>query len=228
VPVEDHSNCVFFGKQGLDRRRVRGIPYDVAIPVLTGWDLAYGCNDQQVQEIGAWIGGFDYDPATTQLQSNGRLSYTVRTVLHDRNGVDVQHSRHSVSMLGFRKMLPPPPAPSLSVLPDVMRFPYPDHRGRPATTRNALLTNFGNAAADRLAVAVVGPDASVFQLVSQHPTPHTLAPGTDELLTVRFTVPCGAPAPGVSWSAALRIETTEGRFDVPILGQPYPCTTSEG
>jgi hypothetical protein len=46
--------------------------------------------------------------------------------------------------------------------------------------------------------------------------------------TVRFAVPCGAPAPGVSWSATLRIATTEGRFDVPILGQPYPCTTSEG
>jgi hypothetical protein len=69
------------------------------------------CNDQHVQEIGAWIGGFDYDPDTTQLQSNGRLRYTVRTVLHDRNGVDVQHSRHRVSVLGFRKMPPPPAEP---------------------------------------------------------------------------------------------------------------------
>lgn len=196
--------------------------------MLTGWELGYGGNDQQVQEIGVWIGGFDYGPATTQLQSNGRLSYTVRTVLHDRNGVDVQHSRHRMSMLGFRKMPPPPPAPSLSVLPDVMRFPYPDHRGRPATTRNALLTNFGNAAADRLAVSVLGPDASVFQLVSQHPAPQTLAPGADELFTVRFAVPCGSPAPAASMSATLRIDTTEGRFEVPLSGQPYPCVTSEG
>jgi hypothetical protein len=60
VPVEDRSNCVFFGNEGLDRRTVRGLPYDVAIPVLTGWELAYGCDDQQVQEIGAWIGGFHY------------------------------------------------------------------------------------------------------------------------------------------------------------------------
>jgi hypothetical protein len=133
-----------------------------------------------------------------------------------------------VSVLGFRKMPPPPPAPSLSVLPDVMRFPYPDHRGRPATTRNAFLSNYGNAAADRLAVAVVGPDAAVFQLVSQHPATLTLAPGEDELFTVRFAVPCGAPAPAAAMSATLRIDTTEGRFEVPLSGQPYPCATPEG
>ena len=228
VPLEDHSNCVPLGEEGLDRRSVRGLPYDVAIPVLTGWELAYVCNDQQVQAIGAWIGGFAYDPATSELRSDGRLAYTVRTLLHDRNGRDVQHSRHRVSVLGFRKMPPPPPAPSLSVLPDVMRFPYPDHRGRQATTRNALLTNFGNAAADRLAVAIVGPDASVFQLVSQHPAPYTLTPGSDELFTVRFAVPCGSPAPAASMSATLRIDTTEGRLEVPLSGQPYACATPEG
>ena len=94
----------------------------------------------------------------------------------------------------------------------MLRFPYPDHLGRPATTRNALLTNFGDAAADRLAAAVIGPDASAFQLVSQHPAPHTLAPGADEPFTVRFTLPCGGPAPAASMSATLRIDTTEGRF----------------
>jgi hypothetical protein len=107
-------------------------------------------------------------------------------------------------------------------------LPYPDHLGRPATTRNALLTNYGNAAAARLAVAVVGPDASLFQLVSQHPAPHTLAPGADELFTVRFAVPCGDPAPAASMSATLRIDTTEGRFEVPLSGQPYACASPEG
>ena len=38
-----------------------GLPYDVAIPVLTGWELSYGCDDAEVEEIGAWIGGFAYD-----------------------------------------------------------------------------------------------------------------------------------------------------------------------
>jgi hypothetical protein len=229
VPFEDQSGiCAAFVQDGLDQRKIRGLPYQVAIPVVTGWELSYACGGAEVQEIGAWLGGFHYDVATSELGSDGRLTYSIRTVLHDQDGVDVQHSRHRVSVLGFRKQPPLPPAPSLSILPDVLRFPYPDHRGRPATTRNALLTNYGNAAADRLAVAIVGPDASVFQLVSQHPAPRTLAPGADELFTVRFTVPCGAPAPAVSMSAALRIETTEGRFEVPLTGQPYSCASSGG
>ena len=127
-----------------------GLSYDVAIPVLTGWELSYGCDDAEVEEIGAWIGGFAYDPATSELSSDGLLAYTIRTVLHDQRGVDVQHSRYRVGVLGFRKMPPPPPAPRLFVVPDVLRFPFPDHLGRPATRRSALLSNYGNVPADRL------------------------------------------------------------------------------
>jgi hypothetical protein len=29
-------------------------------------------------------------------------------------------------------------------------------------------------------------------------------------------------------SAALRVETTEGPFEVPLIGQPYPCAVSAG
>jgi hypothetical protein len=229
VPFEDQSGiCAALVQDGLDQRRVNGLPYEVAIPVLTGWELSYGCDDAEVEEIGAWVGGFDYAATTSELRSDGVLAYSVRTVLHDQGGVDVQHSRYRVGVLGFRKQPPLPPAPSLDVLPEVLRFPYPDHRGRPATTRNALLTNFGSAPAERLAVAVVGSDASAFQLVSQHPSPQTLAPGGDELFTVRFVVPCGASGPSVSLSAALRIDTTEGRFEVPLMGQSYPCATSAG
>ncbi len=229
VPFEDQPGiCAALVQDGLDQRRVRGLSYDVAIPVLTGWELSYGCSDDEVEEIGAWIGGFAYDPATSELRSDGSLAYAVRTVLHDQGGVDVQHSRHRVGVLGFRKQPPLPPAPSLNILPDVLRFPYPDHLGRPATTRNALLTNFGNAPADRLAVALIGPDASAFQLVSQHRPTQTVAPGRDELFTIRFVVPCGDPGRALSLSAALRIETTEGRFEVPLIGQPYPCAISEG
>jgi hypothetical protein len=230
VPFEDQSGiCAAFVQDGLDQRKVRGLSYQVAIPVLTGWELSYGCGDAEVEEIGAWIGGFAYDTATSGQRSDSSLAYTVRTVLHDQGGVDVQHSRYRVAVLGFRKQPPAPPAPSLNVLPDVLRFPYPDHLGRPATTRNALLTNYGNVAADRLAVAVIGPDAAAFQLVSQHQARQTLAPGGDELFTVRFVVPCGAAGwPAVSLSAALRIETTEGPFEVPLIGQPYPCAVSAG
>jgi hypothetical protein len=228
VPFEDTPGiCGALVQRGLESRTIRNIPYDVAVPLLTGWELAYGCSDDRVQEIGAFIGGFSYESATSELSSNGRLTYTIRTVLHDRNGVDVQRSRHRVSVLGFRKQPPVVPSASLSILPDVLRFPYPDQRGQPATTRNAFLSNFGNASADRLTIAVVGPDVGRFQLVSQHPAVRTLPPGEDEQFTLRLAAPCGLSGPGTSWRATLRIDTTEGRFEVPLAGQPYPCPISE-
>jgi hypothetical protein len=85
------------------------------------------------------------------------------------------------------------------------------------------LSNFGNAPADRTAVAIVGQDAARFQLVSQHAATRTLGPGEDEQFTVRLAVSCGGPTSGVSWSATLRIDTSEGRLEVPVVGQPYPC-----
>ena len=226
APLEDSDadDCIISGKSGSASRSIGSIPYDVAIPVLTGWELAYVCDDQHVQEIGVWIDDFTYDPGAPGPRYDGRLDYTVKAVLRDRQQThDLEHFRHRVSVLGFRKQPPPVPSPSLSVLPNVLRFPYPDHLGRPATTLNAFLTNYGNAAADRTAVAVVGPDATLFQLVSQHPPTRTLAPGEDERFTLRLAVACGAPTSTVSSSATLRIDTTEGRFEVPLSGQPYPC-----
>jgi hypothetical protein len=228
VPFEDHSNCVPVGDAEAETRSVGSIPFDVAIPVLTGWDLSFVCEDRHVQEIGFWIDDFAYDPGRSGAGYDGRLNYRVRSLLHDQGRGGGATFRHRVSILGLRKQSPPPPAPSLSVLPDVLRFPYPDHLGRPATVRNALLTNYGNVPADRQAVTVIGPDAAVFQLESQHPVPHTLAPGEDELFRVRFGVPCGGPVPGAPRSATLRIETTEGSFEVPIVGQSYACPLSEG
>jgi hypothetical protein len=220
LPAED-SNCEASGDRGIETRSIRNIPFDVAIPVLTGWDLSYMCDDQHVQVIGFWIEHFHYD--LLRPGRNGRLTYDVRAVLHDEDYGEARRFRHRVSVLGFRKQPPAPPAPSLSILPDVLRFPYPDHRGQPATIRNAFLSNFGNAPADRTAIAIVGPDAALFQLVSQHGATRTLGPGQDEQFTVRLAVSCGGPTSGVSWSATLRIDTSEGRFEVPLVGQPYPC-----
>jgi hypothetical protein len=229
APFEDESGfCAALAVPPSESRTIDSVPYDVAIPVLTGWDLSYNCSDDEIQEIGLWIDDFAYDPGTSGPRYDGKLDYTVRSVLHDQAGGDFQRFRHRVSVLGLRKQPPTPAAASLSILPDTLRFPYPDHLGRPTTTRNAFLDNFGNAAADRTTIAVVGPDAARFQLVSQHPPMRTLAPGDSEQFTLHLAVPCGGPTPGVSWRATLRIDTTEGRFEVPLSGQPYPCAIAEG
>ena len=227
VPREDHDNCVSFGGPRLVNRSIGSIPFDVAIPVLTGWDLSYVCDDQHVEEIGIWIETFAYDPGQPGPRHDGRLDYRLRSVLRDAGGGNADLARHRITLLGFRKLPPVVPEPSLSILPDVLRFPYPDHLGRPATTRNALLSNFGSAAATRTDVSIIGPDAGAFEMTSQHAATRPLAPGEDEQFTVRLNVPCGG-VPGLSWSATLRIETSEGVFDVPLAGQPYACPAPGG
>jgi hypothetical protein len=227
VPFEDHGNCVSLEGTDSESRTILSVPFDVAIPVLTGWDLAYVCGDRHVEEIGVWIDDVAYHAGEPGPSTNGRIDYTVHYILHDRDRGDANHFRHRVSVLGLRRIPPPglvTPAPSLSVLPEVLRFPYPDQRGRPSTIRSVLMNNFGNAPADRTTIAISGPDAARFRLLSQHPATRTLDPGASEQFTLRLAVPCAAPlSPGDSWNAILHIDTSEGPFEVPLLGQPYPC-----
>jgi hypothetical protein len=74
--------------------RVEDVPFDYAIPVLTGWDLSYGCDDHNVEQIGVYIVEFDYDAASRTLQ------YTVFSNLRDdsSNGHD---ARYQVGILGL-------------------------------------------------------------------------------------------------------------------------------
>ena len=75
-------------------------------------------------------------------------------------------------------------------------------------------------------VAVIGPDASAFQLVSQHQPPRPWRPAGMSCSRCALWCPAALRGRAVSLSAALRIETTEGRFEVPLMGQPYPCAIS--
>jgi hypothetical protein len=229
VPAEDHGNCVSFGDPDSASGAVEGVPFDVAIPMLTGWSLSYDCNDQHVQEIGFWIDDFSYDPGGSGSAADGKLTYRLRSILHDEDRGNAASFRHRVSILGLRRSPPMPPSASLSLLPDVMRFPYPNHTGQPVWVRSAFLDNTGNAPAIRRTVLVSGPDAAAFELVSQHLAPRTLIPGTSEQFTVRLAVPpCGSPPlPGGAWRASLLIGTSEGPFELPLVGLSSPCPIAE-
>ncbi|MDN5941543.1 MAG: hypothetical protein L0H94_06645 [Nitrospira sp.] len=79
---------------------IENIPFEYAVPMLTGWDLQYPCDDENVKEIGIWIDKWSYskDPTTP----TGRLSYTLSSVLRDRDD-DPGHKRsHKVTILGLR------------------------------------------------------------------------------------------------------------------------------
>ena len=79
---------------------IENVPFEYAIPMLTGWDLNYACGDENVKEIGVWIDEWRYgkDPAAP----TGRLSYKLSSVLRDEDN-DPGHNRsHKVTILGLR------------------------------------------------------------------------------------------------------------------------------
>jgi hypothetical protein len=79
---------------------IDNVPFEYAMPMLTGWELRYGCNDENVKEIGIWIDKWQYvkDPAA----STGRLSYRLSSVLRDKDDDPGHHRRHKVTILGLR------------------------------------------------------------------------------------------------------------------------------
>ena len=78
-----------------------------------------------------WETALSFHPSFVEVYSSGGSG-------------NAEHFRHRVSVLGLRKQQQPAPTASLSILPEMLRFPYPDHLGRPATTRNAFLSNLGS------------------------------------------------------------------------------------
>ncbi|HZR80637.1 MAG TPA: hypothetical protein VFD92_06040 [Candidatus Binatia bacterium] len=91
---------------------ITGLDARAAIPMLTGWELRYTCEDQHVRSAGAWIEDWDYTPPTNFLGTNGTLHYTVGTTLADKNGVPNFLDRLEVSVLAVgsaRRVVNPNP-----------------------------------------------------------------------------------------------------------------------
>jgi hypothetical protein len=86
---------------------IENIPFQFAIPMLTGWDLQYACSDQHVKEIGIWIDRWKYEPPSGGV--GGRLRYTVGSVLRDDdNNPDYAHN-HKITILGLKPGIGPGP-----------------------------------------------------------------------------------------------------------------------
>jgi hypothetical protein len=91
-----------FGGAGLKTQDVviDSIPFDYAIPMLTGWDIGYTTSDQHVKEIGIWLDNLHYTKATNDPA--GTLQYRVSSVLHDDDTFPNNYFRHKVTILGLR------------------------------------------------------------------------------------------------------------------------------
>ncbi|MCB1984625.1 MAG: hypothetical protein H6936_07030 [Burkholderiales bacterium] len=118
LPLNPRSGKTNICRNGVDgivhteTFRIYDLPYDYAIPMLTGWDLNYECGDQHVQRAGIWIHDIRFDP-----ESNG-LEYKLSSILRDRNGAPSFNTAHRVSVLGLNRSSIPPVADERPI-PDI-------------------------------------------------------------------------------------------------------------
>ena len=74
--------CVGNGQEEhLEFYSVEKVPFDYAIPVLTGWDMQYACTDHEIERIGVYLVEFEYvkDPNA----ATGTLNYTIFSTMRD-------------------------------------------------------------------------------------------------------------------------------------------------
>lgn len=83
---------------------VEKIPFQYAIPVLSGWELGFLCNDHHITNMGIRIEDWSYviDPVTNL----GTLRYKLSSAFNDKNNDDPNYSNHKITIIGFRDLLP--------------------------------------------------------------------------------------------------------------------------
>jgi CARDB len=104
--VLPHEDVGFFGacsQQGTktgdqtEEFEIDNVPFEYAIPMLTGWELKYACDDEHVAEMGIGIDTWDYD------QNTRTLHYTLSSILRDRDSHPGFAHGHKVTVLGIRQ-----------------------------------------------------------------------------------------------------------------------------
>ena len=81
---------------------ITGLTTDYAVPMLTGFELAFSCSDHHVRNVGAKIIDFSYTPPFNG--QTGTLSYQVETMLTDKDTIPVMRDRVEVSVLGIDRL----------------------------------------------------------------------------------------------------------------------------
>jgi hypothetical protein len=89
------------GSGGIRRERVeiRNLAFDYAVPLLSGWNLDYGCNDEHVTQVGIWFEEVIYE--RNPGEPTGVLRYTVASVLRDKDFTPVHAVTHKVDIVGI-------------------------------------------------------------------------------------------------------------------------------
>lgn len=103
TPQDPVSFCTPVGGDGasVTQYRIDGVPYEYAVPVLSGWELGYPCGDHHVRDFGMEITDFRYE--RSQTGTSGTLYYTVSSRLTDDEH-NVSYRKPSVDVLGLVPM----------------------------------------------------------------------------------------------------------------------------
>lgn len=89
---------------------VANLPYTYALPILTGWDMGYtppGEGDQHIKEFGVFIDQIKYERPPDS--ATGTLSYTVSSIVKDKDSFPENYFRHKVTILGLKPIVVQPP-----------------------------------------------------------------------------------------------------------------------
>lgn len=79
---------------------IRNIPYQYAVPLLSGWNLEFTCGDEEIKSIGVYIENWTYE---LELNSplGKKMTYSLITNIDDGSGEVAAFANHKVSVLGI-------------------------------------------------------------------------------------------------------------------------------
>ena len=94
LPKEGEGGNFLPGGVKKEQIVIENVPFEYAVPLLTGWDLNYLTDDQPVKEVGIAIDDWSFFGDT--------LSYTLSSILRDDDFTPPHSARHKVTILGIR------------------------------------------------------------------------------------------------------------------------------
>lgn len=105
IPPRKESSCPqVAGSFYEETIEIPNVPFDYAVPMLTGWDIGDACKDENVKEISVKIIDFEY--VKSPDASTGTLTYTIQSSFDAKSSPGAR-LRHQVRILGLDRLISP-------------------------------------------------------------------------------------------------------------------------